>query len=93
MNSHSFYGIDKHCGDDRLDLSLRRSLKNWASRKHPPLDSRERLLKAASKTSVRKSIKIPSFLMFTLSSDHAELSFQRFAKATAYALQAGTSIL
>ena len=39
--------LRKHKQDDALDLSLRRSLQNWAARQHPPADGRSKLLRAA----------------------------------------------
>ncbi|MBN1667171.1 MAG: hypothetical protein JW862_08775 [Anaerolineales bacterium] len=51
--------------DDALDLSLRRSLQNWATRQQPPMGGRARLLQAAGQTPKlkRKKFAIPT-LMF-----------------------------
>jgi hypothetical protein len=43
---------------DALDLSLRRSLQNWAARQQPPVDGRSRLLQAAGQTPKLKRRKI-----------------------------------
>ena len=52
--------------DDALDLSLRRSLQNWAARQHPPTDGRNRLLRAAlqSTPKAEKKISFPDFQFF-----------------------------
>lgn len=59
MNSHKSQ-------DDALDLSLRRSLQNWAARQRPPADGRSRLMQAALQTTTAKSQKIsfPAFMFF-----------------------------
>ncbi len=37
--------------DDEMDFYLSRCIKNWAARYQPPVDGRERLIQAASKSS------------------------------------------
>ena len=77
---------------DMLDNSLRRSLKNWVARQPLPLDGKERLLESAALASPKKTFKLPKFLFMNLSQNSADLAFNRFAKATAYSLQAGAGI-
>ena len=73
-----------------LDLSLRRSLKNWASRMQPPADARERLLQAATQGTTPKISIFSGMMYIALNDNLSELYLERFKISPLYALQPGS---
>jgi len=76
-----------------FDLRLRRGLKAWLDRKNPPAEARARLLEAASQERLPQMSWFAYLLTFAWRCDDAAVSFDRFAKATAYSLQMGIVML
>ncbi len=87
MNSH------KYSGKDLFDFRLRRGMKNWLERKHPPADVRKRLLSAAAREKKTNQSLIVRLMTLSWGREYANHSFERFAKATAYSLQIGVLIV
>jgi hypothetical protein len=91
MSSHKYLNLE-----DLWDIRIRHSIKNWLARKHPPAESRERLLRAAARKAKPQLPWIEALLLRNWSrsqQSYTMLSFERFAQATAYSLQVGVLIL
>ena len=73
-----------------LDISLKRSLKNWASRMQPPADARARLLQAAAQDSTPKISIFSGMVYIALNDNLNELYLERFKISPLYALQPGS---
>ncbi len=84
MNSH------KKVEDKNLDITLRRSLKNWVASKQPPPDGKERLLRAAEQESKPKASFISAMVYIALSDQLGELYLERFRVSPFYSLQPGS---
>lgn len=75
---------------DILDLSLRHTLKNWASRFTPPVNGKSNLLDAASKmsreASKSKMSKMAILISMILDDDFLELYLEGSKKTPYYPL-------
>jgi hypothetical protein len=85
--------------DELIDLSLRHSLKNWAAQQAPPINGRDRLLKAVQKESLSPERKLPKFNLgwsFRFVFNQEVLSihpFNGYALDSVYSLKANMAIL
>jgi hypothetical protein len=92
MNSHNHL-------DDLIDLSLRHSLKNWATHKHPPANAREQLLGAVKEEASKPKPKRSKFnLGWTLRFPMNQEAFDYrpiygYRLESVYALNANMAIL
>jgi hypothetical protein len=86
MSSHSTHN------KDISDLSLRNSLKNWVAGKHPPANSKTRLLSAAAAAQKeRPKVSIISGMVYiALNDNFSDLYLQRFKVSPLYSLQPGS---
>ncbi len=87
MNSH------KYTEKELFDIRLRRGMKNWLDRENPAENIRAQLLQAAADETEPKEPLVTRLLVFPASNEYSYLTFERFAKATAYSLQIGVLIV
>ena len=87
MNSH------KHSDKELLDLRLRRGIKIWLGRQHPPAEGRAQLLLAAAGEMTPRKSWIDRLGTLSLSPEYTSLPFERFAQVTAYSLQMGVLVI
>ena len=83
----------KNIDFDSLDLSLKRSLKNWVARKQPPANGRARLLHTAAQDSSPKTSIISGMVYIALNENISELYLERFKTSPLYSLQPGSLVL
>ena len=86
--------LRKRVDADLIDLSLKHTLKNWASRSEPPADSKASLLNAALRAPKRASRsridKLTGWVSMSISDNFIEIYFESFKKNPQYSLQPGT---
>jgi hypothetical protein len=87
MSSH------KKLDYNTLDLSLRRSLKNWVASKQPPSDGKERLLRAATKEPSPKVSFMDGLIYIAMNDQLNELYLERFKISPIYSPQPGSLVL
>jgi hypothetical protein len=84
MSSH------KKLDNNTLDLSLRRSLKNWVARKQPPEEGKARLLRAAAQESSPKASKMTGMMYLAFNDNISDIYLERFRISPLYSLQPGS---
>jgi len=85
--------LHKNSDKNLFDLRLRRGMKSWLDRQHPPAEIRTQLLLAAAGETTSREILIKRLETFSWGREYSTLSFERFAKATSYSLQIGFLIV
>ncbi len=85
--------LHKYSKKELFEVRLRRGMKNWLDKKSPPADLRAQLLSAAAEEKETSESLLARFLSLPADREYTYLSFERFAKATAYSLQIGVLIV
>ncbi|MBC8505935.1 MAG: hypothetical protein ISR58_03655 [Anaerolineales bacterium] len=86
--------LHKYSEKEIFEIRLRRGLMNWLGKKSPSADIRAQLLSAAAEELNPKVSLFARFVALSVGGEYTNhLSFERFAKSTAYSLQIGVLIL
>ncbi|MBC8509902.1 MAG: hypothetical protein H8D34_34065 [Chloroflexi bacterium] len=85
--------LHKNSDKELFDLRLRRGMTIWLGRQHPPAEVRAQLLLAAAGEMPPRKSWIDRLMTLSWGREYTSLSFERFAKATAYSLQMGVLVV
>ena len=85
--------LHKYSKKELFEVRLRCGLKSWLDKKTPPANIRAQLLSAAAEEREAPESLLARFLSLSADREYTYLSFERFAKATAYSLQIGALIV
>ncbi len=86
--------LHKYSDKEIFEIRLRRGFKNWLDPKAPSADIRAQLLSAVAEEMDPKESLLERFIALSVRSEYTNhLSFERFAKSTAYSLQIGVLIV
>jgi len=85
--------LHKKASKGTFELTLRHGMKSWLNRQYPPADIRTKLLQTASGETTSRGAWFSHLVTLSWNHEYTPLSFERFAKATAYSLQIGVLIV